>query len=822
MTPNKEIKPSSMVRKATQYLIGCIAILLLLGLFIVYWPAALAIVAIGVIIWWRQKGSQRQVPDITTHPGIPPGNISQPIQPPSKPQPTNPPSVSAPVIVIEYGPLSSVDRPITPGTNELEWASYEDTLEVASYRIEHPMTYWAYGKTRIPEASCIEKHLTVDKPASESRGALGYWPRYDNMTPSQRGNYLHWLATGKQEPLLDIGYAFVYFYGLERRVLIDNKDVDLILPEVVRLLRLYSESGSFNGYLSRFIAFAAARTGLKYMTKDSFALCFEQALQKGYSEDLLAVILCWFYQNNHPLPARWAFEMARQDVRTTRSVVVDRVPEQFMSLFMQKYSERFGDGMMLKAADRERLINYHPASPSLALSYSSAALLPIRIPDVMGIQNQFVPIIQIWNLCIEELRGYSRVISNGVNTTTRQAWEALPPELRKDMDHPDAAHWEEVVTTHAREDGFSLTPLSKLAEIQGFEQRERLTPAQSRALSQTAEDIGLAIVPDARITGRAYAWSDEVVIFRPETDADLQQESGYRAAACMLELGMVIAGADGTVDHEEVAHIEQLLEDQFRLSSDESRRLKAYGLLLSKKPLSISSLSKLLRAALSPDQRALIGKYLVKVAAANGTIDRKEIAALKSTYKALDIDVSALDLLLDGLRQSSSRPVEVQTGRHETGGEVILHKHEKPLDFVPIDYKAVTDIINDTREITIILSDVLGKTESETEESGVTMTEKPPIAQDIITPPISVNLPFSEEKLATLDKRYHAPLGELLKTHVWSSEELTELAKKHQIKMFRGMVDDINTWADATLGDDILIEEGDEYKVDQSLAEAQA
>ena len=76
--------------------------------------------------------------------------------------------------------------------------------------------------------------------------------------------------------------------------------------------------------------------GLKSITNDGFALCFDQAPLKNYSEDLLAVILGWFYQHNLPLPARWAFEVARQDVRTMRSVVIDRAPEQFMSLFMQK------------------------------------------------------------------------------------------------------------------------------------------------------------------------------------------------------------------------------------------------------------------------------------------------------------------------------------------------------------------------------------------------------------------------------------------------------------------------------------------------------
>jgi uncharacterized tellurite resistance protein B-like protein len=821
VTSGGDVKSSSIIGRAIQYLIGCIAILVLLVLLVAYWPAALVIAAIGGIIWWSRKSPRGQVVNTMTSSDQLAGNTPLMTQQSSS-MPTVTTSVPTPVVTIEYNINRSVSHSTMPGTNEAQWASYYEILEVANYRIEHPMTYWAAGKAGVAEASCIEKNLPVSKPIFEPIGTLGYWPRYRDMTPIQRGNYLHWLATGKQGQLQDIGYAFVYFYGLERRVLIDGKDIDLIIPEVVRLLHCYPESRSFNGYLSRFIAFAAVRTGLKSMTNEGFTLCFEQALLKSYPEDLLAVILCWFYLHNHPLPSRWAFEVARQDIRTTRSVVADRAPEQFMSLFVQKYLEQFGDGMMLKVSDRERLLGYHPASPSLLdLGYSSVALAPIRIPNVLGVQSQFKPIVQIWSECIEELRAYSRAVSKGADITTREAYEALPPALRKDIDHPDAPRWEEVVATHASENGFSLTPLAKLAEIHGFEQREKLTPTQSKALAQTAEDIGLAIVPDSRLTGRAYAWSDEVVLFRPEGSAAPKQENGYRAAACMLELGMVVAGADGKVDPEELDQIERFLDDQFRLSSDESRCLKAYGLLLSKKPPSISSLSKSLRAALTSDQRAMIGKYLVGVAAANGIIDRKEITSLKSIYKALGIDAS-LDALLTELRQSDSQPVEVQTGRREAhAGEAIPPRESLPIDKsidITINVDALKRIMAETAEVSHILGQALCETESEMEVSDFVVKENAPAIPAVITSAIDSNLPFSNEQLVTLDKRYHVPLAEILKEQAWSSEDLTQLAKRHQF-MRSGMLDTINSWAYETLGDEILVEDDNMYKVNQSLVE---
>jgi hypothetical protein len=194
--------------------------------------------------------------------------------------------------------------------------------------------------------------------------------------------------------------------------------------------------------------------------------------------------------------------------------------------------------LMLKAAESERLIEYHPASPSLMeLGHSSASFAAVRIPDVLGFQSQFVHLSQIWNVCVEELRDFSRAVGKGLDITTREAWEALPPALRKDVDHPDASRWKAIATSQVGEDGFSFAAIAKLAEIQGFQQREKLTATQSRSLAHTAEDIGLAIVPDARITGRAYAWSDEVVLFQPEGIAAMQQESGYCAASLYVGIG---------------------------------------------------------------------------------------------------------------------------------------------------------------------------------------------------------------------------------------------------------------------------------------------
>ena len=134
---------------------------------------------------------------------------------------------------------------------------------------------------------------------------------------------------------------------------VERQDLSPIVKEVVRLLENYTISGSFDGYLSRFLAFTLARAGIETLKDKWFEAVFARSrLQRD--EDFLAVALAWFFKRNSPLPVSWALRIARQDPRSPRSVILDRLPEQFNSLFEKRYRDRFGDGLILKVAKRDR------------------------------------------------------------------------------------------------------------------------------------------------------------------------------------------------------------------------------------------------------------------------------------------------------------------------------------------------------------------------------------------------------------------------------------------------------------------------------------
>ena len=249
--------------------------------------------------------------------------------------------------------------------SRLRWYGIGDRIDGKGYSLADPMVYLTGETPSEDEASCIDQSLQLGKPAWEAAGALGYYPRYATLEPHQRANYLSWLATGRNGSLIEIGYAFLFFYGLERGLIIERQNLSPIVKECVRLLETYSFSGSFDGYLSRFLAFVLARAGIATLKDKWFEAVFEKSRLRR-DEDFLAVALAWFFEKNAPLPVSWAFRLASQDPRSPRSIVRDRLPDEFNSLFAKRYRDKFGEGLSLKVSKRERSLTYRPASPSLS------------------------------------------------------------------------------------------------------------------------------------------------------------------------------------------------------------------------------------------------------------------------------------------------------------------------------------------------------------------------------------------------------------------------------------------------------------------------
>ncbi|MDQ3555640.1 MAG: TerB N-terminal domain-containing protein, partial [Gemmatimonadota bacterium] len=110
---------------------------------------------------------------------------------------------------------------------DARWIPAEEAIEIAGRRIESGMIYVG---THLPaiqswvgeDPALIDPTAKVSTDTAEiAAAAAGYWPSYSTVSPTFRAKYLRWLAGGRKAPGVDIGCVFLFFYGLERRVLID-------------------------------------------------------------------------------------------------------------------------------------------------------------------------------------------------------------------------------------------------------------------------------------------------------------------------------------------------------------------------------------------------------------------------------------------------------------------------------------------------------------------------------------------------------------------------------------------------------------------------
>lgn len=760
------------------FLVGCISIVIVISLCAACPILTPVFIVIGIAVW-VSKANKQAVMDQTS----------------------------------QVGTTSTAKTPGSPLKSSIlaepmHWIGSGQHI-VGNYPINNPLAYFCKGSRSALDASCIDTSLPIGSPISEPKGMLGYWPSYARLTPAQRANYLAWMAGGRQTPIGDIGYAFIFFYGLERRILIDKSDVVPIIKEVVRLLNIYMFSGSFNSYLKHFVAYTICRSGIERLNEASFQYAFVDNLTSWNSE-IASVALAWFFVHGKSLPSKCAYLFAKQDPRFPQSTVIQRLPDQFETLFYKKYKEKFGDGILLRCAKRPLSFGYHPASATLLQTNDSSIVRPVEIPDVQGIPSQFKPLLDIWTSCIDELRPLSRKVAKGVEVTTREAYDSLPDALKAEVDHPDKDKWIAVATQNLLKNGMTLVPLAALAKLCDFEERPKLTQKQSEDLAITASNIGYSMVPDSRITGRPYGWDDPVCLFRPDGEPSLPVGNTYHSASVILELGVAVAAADGTIHDDEINHITQFLENQFVLEPSDTIRLDAYKEVLVSQPPSLPKISKRLQAVLSAKQRESLGQFLVGITAANGVIDRQELSTLKTAFKALGIDAGKLEIIIESLH-ASDQPVEIRCGsKSSRAGESIPARISQSAQPVSIDAGVVQRILQETAEVAQMLSEVMG-------DAGADTIELEEQTQPSNIPsPLQVGTD-SDQILASLDTKYHAVFFELLGNTEWRKSDFEVLARQHGL-MPSGMLDAINSWADENL-EDFLIEEGDPYIINIHLTE---
>lgn len=674
--------------------------------------------------------------------------------------------------------------------------------QVAGRTITDPLTYFApahpYG-----EASAIDPNAPVGHGWYAED--LPYWPSYANATPNQRAKYLDWLAGGKSDPTIEVGYVFIYFYGLERAVLFDGVDPALCAHEIHRLLAIYGPlSHSFAGYARRLLAFLYV-SRLQYLSETDVVDVLGSLVTVEHALD---GILAWYHDRGQPLPPHVAFGATRQLEEAKGGIVLERSFNEFFELFTTRYQAKYGGGVALVAAKRPRNLTYRPASASLVNTD-----LTLSLSNVLGRRAQFNQLVQIWNNCIEDLRRLSRKRAGQEGELTAEMWETLPTELKADIDHPDTDRWADLVTSAPSVHGVHLLEYASLAPLVGISSGEKITAGQAKKIAERAELMGYGLEPDARLVGKGAAIDAPVALWAHRGELSVDAKT-YVACRNLLTLLLQIATADGTADEQELDMVEKILEDTFALDDSMRKRLAALREVLLRMPSRGATIAKKIRENTKPKQVESVGLMLVDIAAVDGVLDLGEHKALKSIFRSLGLSNDFLDTaLIRAHLRVESREVQMVGGPSAAKGEPIT----RPAG-VQLDRARIARLQAETAEVAKILADVLDGDEDE-QQKDLISTQTPAVGRyDALAPRTAAGSASSQGALDHLDERYRAMVALLCQKPEWSMAEAKALTKQHRL-MPAAVIEAINEWAEEVHGD-VLIEEGDGWMINPDVSQA--
>ena len=541
------------------------------------------------------------------------------------------------------------------------WIPPGKTIWVNGYRIAVGGLYVGTGlrglnELRKTEPALIDPKLPIDRARIDRIGEdVPYWPFYSELPPASRAGYLEWLSGGLQDSQVHVAYPFLFFYGLERRLLGDGKpfqhekgELEFMHRKVIELLKLYGKSDSFERYARSFLEIIE-------VSRDKDNLYKTSAPMDKMGESLPArtlVVISQCASSGQPLPAEWALSWVMCHPEVRLRTPARRCKEEFRDLFLARYKNEFRGGIEVRPGKGQLVLPYRPASASFGGPLSIQTSLP-KVPVVQRVPAQLADLVE---RCTDELDAYSRYIANRTKEERGFASIALLPK--------------ELVTTHQGHAGSEFRSLFEemlknkdLAVVSGeavvdrWSKEHKPSKADCVLLSQLLEKWNYGIEPDVRFGGPPIRRDSKVVLFRLQAGAPSTPSPEYAMATLLLHLGVTVAVADGTLSSEEERWLERQIEVALRMSESERGRLKAHLRWLCVEAPTLSGLAKRVEP-LTKTQRSQLAQSVIGLSGADGYVHAEEIEALAMIYSVLEIPSEQLYVDLHALSLPDSREAD--------------------------------------------------------------------------------------------------------------------------------------------------------------------
>lgn len=517
------------------------------------------------------------------------------------------------------------------------------------------------GRYAQVDPGLINPELQVNQASPDHQGnGLVDWSSYSEISPANRAAYLEWLAKGRRDSTASIGCVYLFFYGLERRVIRDYKTLQIdtseelaqITAEVEHLLDSYENKGSFGGYAFRFLEVCRALQNSKHLAATKPPLT-----PTGWGIPFsLKVALGQMIAEGQPIPVDWMLSWYLHSEQARLRTPATRCAEEFRQLLSLRYQQRYGEGMVVKPNQRKLTIHYYPLSSGFLGDDLSE--LQINIGDLPDIATLSAPLNKLQTLidgCTDALDPYSRWLGrNGETPDSKAALALLPPELVDGWEDDHIRQLKQWLGQTLGKQDFVVISGEALLSQWDASAPLKLTKKESTTLAQGLEKLGFSIEPDVRFGGKPLNGDSRIVLFRLGDMAQAAPSQDYTVATLLLHLAASVASADG-VDAAKQNHLEEHLESTLHLSAAERVRLRAHLAWLLQEKLSLRGVKTKL-SKMTADERAGIADFLIGVAGADGSISPQEISILTKIYPLLGFEADDVYSHIHQFSTSSSMP----------------------------------------------------------------------------------------------------------------------------------------------------------------------
>lgn len=679
-----------------------------------------------------------------------------------------------------------------PEPMSVRWFSASEDVVIGRTRIAGGMLYVGQvsrgqglgaGSGRL-ESCVVDPSLPIGTRADGPSG-LHYWPSYSDLTPDGRRAFINWLVGGRNDPTVDIGFVFIFFYGVERRLFVDRALIEAptLLAEVERLLGLHGANSSFQRYARTFLDAARLFCGVLPFPDPQpgdGSLEFPLALRVHIGRLLAA---------SRPLDASSALAWVLAGAETRLRTPGRRCFEELKRLWSVRFAARHPAGLAIRAPKRRLTLTYRAASGAFEADIFGQ---DESLPDIAAITAPLQGLRDLLESCTTELETYSRLL--GRRPEARETLEAallLPAPIRG-ADHPAIAGVRAKINEIIGPDGMATINLPELTGLLGFGDAPVMTPQLSTRLALMLDNLDIGMEPDRRYGSSPSAALTKVVLFRAAGGGPVAAgRDMFDAARTILEVGVVAALADGSVTQSEQEALLRQARGAQGLEAHERLRLEALvRSLVAEPPRMRAALRR--AGALPPEGRSAIAAVAIEAITADGNVQGDEVRFLERLHRTLQLPLEPLHTALHQRAAARDEPVVVAPEDIAAYIPLPPETSSKHPRVITLDAGRLERIRAETSRVSALLADVFAESEST------------PVPR--IPPAEPVNL---VSPILGLEAAHGALLAAVLHNGGrMTLEEFDTVARTHAL-LPRAAIETINDWGFDTFDEPVLEEDDD-------------